>query len=195
MIILDWDDTMFPTSWTIKNNIKISNKEYSKQYQILFEDLDKLLSKMLTQFLIYGKVYIVTNGSERWIKSSIDILPNTKKIVESNILVISSRDIHKDTDVPIHNWKNNTFKKIVDIENSEGELFKTIISIGDAEYEYNALLKLNNDKRLLKSVKLMKSPTYNVLIDQLKVLSHSMKKIIDKNRHLEIMFKNKKSYF
>ena len=60
-------------------------------------------------------------------------------------------------------WKKLTFKEVFNklIENNR---LMNIISIGDAEFEYNALIELDKIKpevkKLLKSVKLLKNPNY-----------------------------------
>ena len=32
IVLIDWDDTIFPTTWAIENNIKFNNKRILKIY-------------------------------------------------------------------------------------------------------------------------------------------------------------------
>ena len=55
-----------------------------------------------------------------------------------------------------------------------------IISIGDSEHEYDALINLHNDnnKNILKTIKLIQQPTYEILYDELIILKKQIDKII-----------------
>ena len=79
----------------------------------------------------------------------------------------------------------------------EDKKMVNIISIGDAEYEYNALIDLykydiNKNKlmikKLLKSVKLMRDPTYEILLDQLEVLTEAIRDVVVTDKHLDLNF-------
>jgi hypothetical protein len=70
-----------------------------------------------------------------------------------------------------------------------------IISIGDAEYEFMALLDLINHvnikhKGYLKSIRLVKSPSFDTIVDQLYVLNESINKICIQDKHMDLKFKN-----
>ena len=142
LIILDWDDTLFPTSWIIKNNINIQSQPSLNKYIILFGRLDALLSKLLKNLLNHSIVIIVTNANYKWITTACSILPNTKTIIKKRIQIISARDelhdiIPKNFDI----YKKIIFNRIVKNIIKKNKL-NNIISIGDAEYEYQALINL-----------------------------------------------------
>ena len=56
LIILDWDDTLFPTSWITKNEIDITNTNI----QHVFSKLDILISQIL-QKMIYPRFILIMN--------------------------------------------------------------------------------------------------------------------------------------
>ena len=74
---------------------------------------------------------------------------------------------------------------------------KYIISIGDAEYEYKALINLHSNSpnsksyRLLKSVRFVKYPTKDVLLDQIKVMQDAAIKVCTTKTHLDLKFELK----
>ena len=53
LFILDWDDTLFPTTWTTKNNINLLDNSAREQYVIHFQQLDRILSSFLRSISKY----------------------------------------------------------------------------------------------------------------------------------------------
>ena len=71
--------------------------------------------------------------------------------------------------------------------------YNNVVSIGDADYEYQALVNLySKDKdnyKLLKSVKFIKYPPKEILIDQIKVVKRVIRKVCIIKKHLDLNFK------
>lgn len=193
LIIFDWDDTLFPTSWLVQNNINISDELARNKYIILFTRLDTLLNQLLIIAMKHGKVIIVTNAVNKWIETSLNMLPNTKKLIQSNINVISAREIYQEKyPDQMGQWKRLVFQNYV-TDHFKTYPLQNIISIGDAEHEFNALVDLYNahsvvKKRLLKTVRFMKDPTFESLLDQLNVLKNSLIQIIRSKKHMDLVF-------
>lgn len=190
LFILDWDDTLFPTNWVMKNGINLSVSGTRDQYIIYFQELDRVLSKFLKRAIGLGKVIIVTNALLDWVKMSSVVLPNTYHLLR-NVEIISARGNYKEKSSNMMDWKMMAFRDTIDKEFKNVSLMN-IISVGDAEYEYQALIALNDrkkgTKKYLKSIRFMKDPTHDILIDQLKVLSDAIQKIWDKDTHLDLKF-------
>lgn len=186
LIILDWDDTMFPTSWIANNKINLMNISNINKYITIFSKLDMLLHKLLIKLLNYGKVIIVTNAMSKWIKISSTILPNTKKLIQKNIIIISARDTYQNEIADMMIWKKLIFKQLI----NNNKVFQNIISIGDAEYERRALISLYEygKNRFIKSIKFISTPTFELLVDQLEVLINSINQICTLNDHLDLQF-------
>mgnify|MGYP003704592463 CR=1 FL=1 len=51
LFILDWDDTLFPTSWFIHNNINLHNSYMRNLYISYFIELDNVLYKLLKKLI------------------------------------------------------------------------------------------------------------------------------------------------
>ena len=191
IFILDFDDTLFPTYWFQTNKLKLSGETYEK-YKLYFINLDEQIYKFLKLLNGYGYIYIVSNASMNWLKNSINILPLTKTFIEeNNINVISARD--NNVNVELEMWKTLTFKKIIsnllnDLNNKDIHL--NIISLGDANYEYMALISLNshikNTKFLLKNIKFMEKPEYEFIIEQLKYLEFNIVYVIMNSKFKDI---------
>lgn len=195
LIILDWDDTLFPTTWIIKNNINLTNTNMQNHYIVLFSKLDIILSQILSKFIKYGQVVIVTNAASKWVSVSLNILPLSKELIHDKIFIISAREFCQEkypNQMPL--WKKFIFKRLVANYFLDHKL-QNIISIGDADYEFNALLDLYNENsliknRLLKTIRLLKEPSFDNLIDQLYVLNNSLHKFIRIQKHMDLKFKD-----
>lgn len=191
LILLDWDDTLFPTTWVVKNNLDLNNNDDINRYTYFFSNLDDMISTILSNFIRYGKVVIVTNAMEKWILTSMNAIPKTKKVIQY-VDIISARDVYqKIFPQNMGYWKKLIFEQVVldyfkdvDIEN--------IISVGDADHEFNALIdlykKFKNKKRILKSIRFLKSPSLKSLIDQLDVLNKSIHKVCTTDKHMDLLF-------
>jgi hypothetical protein len=112
----------------------------------------------------------------------------------TKIKVVSARKNHQNKSKNMMDWKKMAFKNEL-ISMLEDKKIVNIISIGDAEYEYNALIDLykfspsdNKTKKILKSVKLMRDPSYELLLDQLEVLTDAIRDVSLGNNHLDLNF-------
>lgn len=187
LIILDWDDTLFPTTWIVKNNINIENdiEKYKKE----FIKLDKLLYKTFKKLLNYGQVAIITNAMLKWVLMSLKVLPITSKLINNKIQIISARDECENSDIELKYWKTVIFNDYVTLNFKNQKSVQNILSIGDAEYEINALINLNDKKykkRLLKAVKFIPMPKYEVLLEQIEILNESIENICNQTSHMDL---------
>ena len=197
--LVDWDDTMFPTSFCNKNKIDLKNSSNISNYKLFFIELDKAILNVLEKLKLSGSVYIITNASIIWIKNCLEILPKTKKYIMNNeIRIISARDIYSKLNDSPFKWKIFTFQNVIDIvmNNKKNNNILNIISIGDASYEYYGLLNLDdylqkkhkNNNYLLKSVKFIEKPTFEEITDQLDVLLKNIDSIVNKFYYIDIKF-------
>jgi len=109
LIILDWDDTLFPTTWLHKNKIDILNNKILL-YEKFFKNLDLLLIRLFKLLLYCGDVIIITNALLNWIDISIKLLPNLNKLIStSNIKIVSARGEYSDTNKDPEMWKKWLF--------------------------------------------------------------------------------------
>jgi hypothetical protein len=198
IFFLDWDDCNFATSFILSNNIDISNENDIEEYKLYFIELDDLISNLLMSLDEKGYVFIVTNANIKWIEKCLKILPITKNIIEEkNIQIISARDRYKSTKMS-KDWKTYTFKDVIKdmmTEVDDNDIVN-IISLGDAKYEYNGLLSLDDyfkinysDKMyLLKSINFIKNPSFDQILYQLKVMNKSYNEIINKIDYIDFNF-------
>ena len=185
LIILDYDDTLFPTSYVMKNNINLYDIEVRNRYIIFFSELDQILYKLLKQLQDYGTIVVISNALIQWIKLSSLVIPNTRYLL-SKIKVVSAKQKYMNVSNDMMDWKKLAFRD----EISDKKIFN-VISIGDMDCEYNALINLHNINRpkLLKSVKLLMGPDYDTLTDQLEVLTNLVPQVCMTTGYLDMSFK------
>jgi len=209
IFIIDWDDTLFPTNWVTKNNIDITVSDSYNKYKLFFIELDNILSNVINSLNKLGNVFIVSNASLTWIKNCLSILPYTNKLINAfGINVISARDnfFTKNLSgfdserVSIIEWKIACFQDILIsiLDNITAKFneknYLNIISIGDANYEYVALMNLNkffiinkiDINYLLKNIKFIEKPEFNIVIEQLITLRKNIQIIVDKLQFVDL---------
>lgn len=189
LVILDWDNTLFPSTWVTKSFINLNNVETRYKYLDFFTELDELIYTLLKKILYKSKVIIVTNAMPIWIKISSSVLPKTQNLLK-NIKVVSARKNFQKISTDATEWKKFAFKaevkNVLDTENKQN-----ILSIGDASYEYKALISLYDKNKILKSIKFLEDPTFDILKDQIEVLIDNIESIIEYPKYLDLVYKNK----
>ena len=81
LIILDWDDTINPSSWCMKNGILTVRPPTRNDLQVT-RDLSQKAAKMLTICLAHGQVVIVTNAESGWVElSARSLMPDVARYV------------------------------------------------------------------------------------------------------------------
>lgn len=179
LFILDWDDTLFPTNWISKNNINLTLSSTRNGYIEYFKDLDRSLSNYLDNICNFGKVIIVTNAMKDWVKISAIVIPKTYNILKK-INIVSARDIFSSSSKNMMEWKKKAFHMIIEKEFNNKQIMN-VISMGDAEYEHQALVSLTQidiDKvKYLKSFRLIREPSYDQLIEQINLMDKYINKV------------------
>ena len=187
LVICDWDDTLFPTTWINDQNIDLSDIKARYKYVRYFDVLDKYLSESVKNIMKHGDLMIITNATLQWIYVTLTVLPKTKKLFDMhNVPIVSARESYQNH-CDMQDWKRHTFKAEL-LKNKTH--YVNIISIGDAHYEHKALIDLYKwqviPHKYLKSVKFTRSADCVDLFNQLKLISSEIKNITDAQRHLDL---------
>ena len=194
LIILDWDDTLFPTTWIHKNNINIFNNK-ENLYNNYFKTHDILLYKLFTNLIKCGTVIIITNALLNWIDISLSLLPKLTHLFKIiNIKIKSARSDYSHITKDPYIWKKLAFKnELKKIE--ENKYINNVISLGDAEYEYYALINLCEygkniqNYKLLKSLKFIRYSSILEIYKQLDVANRCILNICKNKTHLDLELK------
>ncbi len=137
-ILIDYDDTLLPTTWLEENGITTkSHVEQNTQVAEQLEELDTEVVKFLKNCYKFGNPVILTNAEKGWVLNSSKIfLPKTYKI-------LLKMDIHSAREKYSKEFKNaREWKKMLLLTDLNDTLLKSnfVISIGDSEYERSAVV-------------------------------------------------------
>lgn len=186
LVICDWDDTLFPTSWINDENIDLTNIRARYEHTRYFDILDKYLYETIKLIKKHADLMIVTNATRQWVMITLTVLPKTRKLL-MNTPIISARESFQNQ-CGIKDWKKHTFR--AELEKEGKTHYNNIISFGDANYEHEALVSLYKwdiiPHKYLKSVKFTRSNNYFDLLNQIRLIGIEGKNIINAQRHLDL---------
>jgi len=179
IIIFDWDDTLYPTTW-IKSNMDLIRNPLCADENILniFKQLSDQIIYIITKAQIYGKVFIITNAFETWIKDSCKLIPEVIPFLK-NINIISAQDKWKSINPNPGKWKELEFEQIaLNFIKSNIKIIK-FICIGDSHHEHNAIINaasiINASKvnvAYTKNFVFRIQPTFEQILIQINNMAH-----------------------
>ena len=183
-IFFDWDDTFLASTWLSKNGYSTRNLGPMKQeFLEMGETLSAAVEPMLIEAMKFGRVAIVTNGTDGWINLSCKtFMPKILPVVSYATLVSAqSRYGYLYPDSPI-DWKRCTFQDVLSAETRPVGKMRNLISIGDGMAEKIAVQALKGNvlgcTNIVKSVKFLENPSEKQLVEQLENLRHILKDIV-----------------
>jgi hypothetical protein len=192
LVFLDFDDTLFPTSDLLKQNIVVSNlKGINCIKDIKLRNIIKTLEEQIIEILTHHEnvIYcIVTNAAYEWITLCLNKIYcklNTV-IKKNNIEIISAIDSYSHLlgDNPML-WKYCAFKEVVNKHK-----INNILGLGDNFNDRQALLllkdDLNDSSHKIKSIKFPEFPTTVDLQKQMELVRNVMATIIKHDGHLDL---------
>lgn len=197
LIIFDWDDTLFPSSWIVET---FADPETITQEHIdALHDVELQAIQVIRLAKSLGNTIIITNAENSWVDlSAKSFFPSFFEEL-SDICVESARSTYESANVTTpEEWKGNAFKDII---TSFTDLYLGtevkchVLSIGDSMYEREALLSCRNiaSNLIVKSVKLLDTPCSLELSTQLKLVHSALPYLVSctQNQDLKLCIKQK----
>mmetsp|Transcript_33108 Transcript_33108/g.101793 ORF Transcript_33108/g.101793 Transcript_33108/m.101793 type:complete len:268 (+) Transcript_33108:86-889(+) len=191
LVILDWDDTILPTTWLQREGLLEDNSEApSAEQQSKLEELADCAVRTLALARQQGRVIIVTNALQGWVEWSCwKFMPGLLAEVHG-VEVISARSLYEPLGAEVNQWKCFAFTQEVDALCSRGPAGRqrTILSIGDSIYEHNALLHVTRDRPDCsgKSLKFTSHPRVEELTEQHRLLLGCLQDVVEHLGDLDI---------
>lgn len=172
LIIFDWDDTLFPTSFLAKigyfsENIFLVEKEQEKIIKKL-EQIEKKIIELINISLTKGEVYIITNAAFGWVEyTSKKFYPNFYKMLDKIKIISARRECENTFPNEVQEWKMQTFLNLR--KNFDNNLVTNIICLGDSMLEIEAGRFLANhfQEAFIKTVKFKENPKLDEVYKQL----------------------------
>ena len=169
-IILDWDDTILPTT-VLKNKVGTINITTGPVDIIVRNSLrhhTAVAIAFLTIALQSGDVVIITAADMDWVLLTCDRwLPALLPIVQG-MKIIYARSYGASYCNDPTKWKEAAF--YYELVHNGKLMYRGAISIGDSNYEREALIRVTKDLCLGKSIKLLYSPSINEITRQLELI-------------------------
>ena len=197
LIIFDWDDTLFPTSFLDKSGyfsekMFLTEKE-EKIFQII-NKLEKTVIDLVNLALNKGEVYIITNATLGWVEYSSRIFyPNFFKMIDK-IKIISARGEWENIfPNDINQWKMKSFSKLRN--NFNNKLVTNIICLGDSMLEIEAGRFLANcfKEAFIKTIKFKEEPKPDELNKQLILVKNQFNTIHSSIKSLTVRVEKKRN--
>ena len=197
LIIFDWDDTLFPTSFLARNGYFSDKNIFSteKDEKILkkIEKLELSVIDLINISLTKGEVYIITNAVIGWVEyTSKQFYPNFYKILDK-LKIISARGEWENT-YPnnIQEWKIQTFSNLRN--NFNNKLVTNIICLGDSMLEIKAgkILAQFFKEAFIKTVKFKEEPKIDELNKQLILVKNQFNAIHSSIKCLTVRVEKRK---
>ena len=190
--IFDWDDTLFPTSFLVQEDI-INDENLPEEYMDIISVLDKAIVNVINFAINKGDVYIITNSSIGWVEFSTNkYYPNLKKYLDK-IHIISARNEYENAyPGEVKLWKDKTFLNLKDKINLK--IPTNIICFGDSIVELEAGKKLASkiNNSFIKTIKFKEKPDLQYMIKEINLINNRLDYIYSTARNLSIKIDKKK---
>jgi hypothetical protein len=198
IILLDWDDTLFPTSWLLEkipdpfDNLEAlqlpeKEKESSNAFAIEFMKLVGIAKAL-------GTVVVVTNATRPWVTiSQRTVIPQAEELM-SDVAVFYAMELVENREHTVHALTQTKVKAIehavTDFYSQyEGQSWKNVISVGDRCFELDAAKQVCRDRPpamldrqcRTKTVKFVENPSLLCLAAELALLATWLTKIVQAN--------------
>jgi hypothetical protein len=167
LIIFDFDDTLFPTSWLQGQGLFCAEAVLSEDQEDQLRMLGERTLPMLHMAMRLGKVVIVTNAMDGWVETCFaKMMPSLVQVFDK-IKVVSARSKYEEQSADPSEWKRLAFEFEVELLEFAGAIQFNVVSLGDSLHEQLAVQSLSEKRAPSchgKSVKFLPAPT----IDQLR---------------------------
>lgn len=200
IIILDWDDTMCPSTACMRHHglSVLGDPPEGHVFQALQELTVEAQALLEMAAELAEKVIVVTNAEEGWVDLSCKAwLPDLQSSLDK-AEVASARSMWEPRGIASPaGWKARAFEDAIDrfYSRYQGQSWKNIISIGDAPHEREALSRVvrwapsGNGKRCRsKSVKFVLRPSIEQLTREIQMLRESLREIVWHDDDLDLHF-------
>lgn len=197
LLILDWDDTLLPTSWIEAQGLRLSNDCISTETQR--QQLHLMAERAALTLHVaksYGTVVIVTNAEHGWIELSCEKFMPTLLHALKDVKILSARSRYESQGVaqPCI-WKLLAFDGEIGLffgggieHDSPGCVRRNVISVGDSPYEREALIRVTDrlSNSWAKSFKLTEKPTAEEFLSEHEILCSCLGDIVDYEGNLDL---------
>ena len=188
LMIFDYDDTLFPTSFLAQQGYRLDGLNASPDIQNLLNDLSEVVSKVLCHARSYGVVVIVTNAESGWIElTSKKFMPKLFDLL-GDFRLVSARSAYEPLGISSpFQWKVQAFEAVLSEHLILEPESRSVLSFGDSTHERDAAHSVCAKVNIYcKSVKFMERPDIHQLSRQHSLIHDCFKQIIGHSGSLDL---------
>eukprot|EP00449_Zooxanthella_nutricula_P004144 CAMPEP_0198498050 /NCGR_PEP_ID=MMETSP1462-20131121/6768_1 /TAXON_ID=1333877 /ORGANISM="Brandtodinium nutriculum, Strain RCC3387" /LENGTH=264 /DNA_ID=CAMNT_0044226947 /DNA_START=103 /DNA_END=897 /DNA_ORIENTATION=+ len=198
LLILDWDDTLLPTSWIEAQGLGVANwsAAVSGAQRAQLDLMAERAALTLRVAKSFGRVIIVTNAEHGWIEMSCKkFMPSLWQALE-DVKALSARSVYERQGVMQPGvWKLLAFRGEIDRVFGVGAKGgfgggpqRNIVSVGDSLHEREALIRVTEccPNSWAKVLKLMEKPTAEEFLKEHEVLCSVLGDIVNHEGNLDV---------
>ncbi|KAH8584698.1 uncharacterized protein ELE39_000649 [Cryptosporidium sp. chipmunk genotype I] len=172
LIIVDWDDTLLPTTWL----------SWNKQLDLKNTNFGRIVADFLRKATELGQVVIITNAEPRWVYETSELyLPEILYYLRV-IPICSARQFAQGGPNDMKYWKYRAFNCVIQQFSNSFEGIKNIISIGDSQWDRDAVFNVFENNKSIeitpKAVKFLGSPSFEALGEEILILTSKLEEIV-----------------
>lgn len=210
LFILDWDDTVFPTSQITNGEFKTFNeKDIIESREIIFDSIDGIACHLLAKMSKQGFVSIITNASQSWFEKSLSYFKHLAYAIEEYGVSVYTADSAKSAvkrkqgtleEAKNINFKNALEEMMVKLNlhlrdndsrkpSTQNESNVNIISIGDQDPECEAAFQICSRHSYVRArcLKLIPFPVVDFIEYQLNWIKDRLTTIAELDKKFEII--------
>jgi len=216
VLIFDWDDTLLPSTWLVKQGLRLDQPEVIPQFAIdILQKLEKSIINILTTAKRFGEVRIITNAETGWVElSARRFVPAVVPYLE-DIKVLSARSTFEAQFPEPFEWKVAAFRQEIgsfledqnmkndreekgsmELEQHQqqenpvkGDDQISIISFGDSVHERDAVWICTKQipNVFTKSIKFVERPSAEQLCKEIDLVNNCMDYVATYVGELDLM--------
>ena len=191
LLIFDYDDTLFPTSFLASRGYRLDGPDASADIQRLLDEYADVVETSLLQARELGHVVILTNAETGWIElTSQKFMPRLSELLESFPLV-SARSTYEPLGISSpFQWKLRAFESVINEHYDRVRSFscRNVLSFGDSIHERDAAHQVcaNLPQSVCKSIKFMERPDVAQLTKQHSLIRDCFEQIVHHQGTLDL---------
>jgi hypothetical protein len=189
LLIFDYDDTLFPTSFLAQNGYKLDGPDASMEIQAILDEYSIVVEKTLIDAQRHGRVVIVTNAESGWVTlTSQKFMPRLGSLLAS-FPSISARSTYEPMGIsnPFQ-WKLKAFENVIYehhqlLSSPDAAIARmNVLSFGDSIHERDAAHQvcatLSSSPLFCKSIKFIERPDIAQLTKQHVLIRDNLSKVV-----------------
>lgn len=191
LLIFDYDDTLFPTSYLAQKGYRLDGPDATPELQRILDEYCQVVKKTLLTAREFGNVVVVTNAESGWIElTSQKFIPSLSSLLESFPLV-SARSIYEPLGISSpFQWKLRAFESVIfehfSAVGTHG--VRNVISFGDSIHERDAAHQVcaKSSVNACKSIKFIERPDLSQLTKQHGLIVDCFEQIVSHEGTLDL---------